>query len=674
MGFITPLVAAVAAGITVPSLVSLYFLKLKRKRMVIPSTLLWQRAVQDLQVNAPFQRIKNNLLLWVQLLLLALLLFAMARPTQNAMADPGRRIVIVLDCSGSMNATDEQGKSRLEAAKTQALQVIDNLDAGGTGDHNAGGTGAMVIAYAHRALVLQDFTTDLARVRRAIKDIQPTDQRSHFDTAIAAVEPHARQSTDGQPLVVHVFSDGRITPSTDKPIALAGAEVRYHRLGQSLESGDNLAIAALSARRDFSKPQLVQVYARLANFSNQPITTNVSFRADDRVLSTQKVTVPALKLDPAAPPGSLPAPGELGLTFDMTWLGDALLTVSHDHGDLILADNTARSLLAPSRDLRVLMVTTGNGYLELACKAADVKNLVQMAPDQYEKQDPGRLRRGGWDDAAVTGATGAAGEGFDVIIFDRYAPKTTPPINSLYFGALPAIEGLSHKDTSPDAPSNELITQWDRSNELLRNVELSDIPLRRPGRLIVPVDGKVLAIGREGPVMAEVKRDGIRHVIVGFDLYESLWPHRISFPVFIKNTLPILGLEGTAQEAGVAYHAGENAVIIPDKPIETIEYTGPASLTGRALGTTLTVDAFPRAGLYETRQDISTRYKQLAVNMLDTQESDPRIVEKLQIGTSAAAAQAQAVEVRKEIWPWFVWGALAVLLLEWMIYTKRMRI
>ncbi len=461
----------------IPALVSLYFLKLKRKRMVIPSTLLWQRAVQDLQVNAPFQKIKNNLLLWIQLLLLLLLLFAMARPTQNAFASPGERVVIVIDHSASMNTTDEEGRSRLEAAKERALDVVDNLDAGGSGQ---AGAGAMVIAYAHRTVVLQDFTTDLVRVRSAIRGIEATDQRSHLDSAIAAVEPHARQAGGEEKLYVHVFSDGRVSKSTDEPLALANAEVRYHRmgtLGADSGGGDNLAIAALSARRDFDKPQLVQVYARLANFSDQPITTNVRFMADDRVLSTQRVTVPAVSQAPAAA-GQLPPAGETGLTFDMTWLGDALITIRHDHADLLEADNTARMLLSPSRELRVLMVTTGNGYLELAANSAGIENLVQMTPEQYEKQDPNRLRRGGWDDAAIAGASGAAGEGFDVIIFDRYAPEDVPLINSLYFAAVPPLEGLSRKDTREDSPANELITQWDRSSELLRNVELSDIPLR----------------------------------------------------------------------------------------------------------------------------------------------------------------------------------------------------
>ncbi len=56
MGFLSPWVIAIAAGVTVPPLVALYFLKLKRDVRVVPSTLLWKKAIEDLRVNSPFQR------------------------------------------------------------------------------------------------------------------------------------------------------------------------------------------------------------------------------------------------------------------------------------------------------------------------------------------------------------------------------------------------------------------------------------------------------------------------------------------------------------------------------------------------------------------------------------------------------------------------------------------
>ena len=124
MNFLSPMTALIAAGITVPLLVSLYFLKLRRRRVTISSTLLWKKAIQDMQVNAPFQRLRRNLLLLLQLLVLAALLIALARPTLRGMAQPGDRMVILIDHSASMNATDIS-PTRLDESKKRALELID---------------------------------------------------------------------------------------------------------------------------------------------------------------------------------------------------------------------------------------------------------------------------------------------------------------------------------------------------------------------------------------------------------------------------------------------------------------------------------------------------------------------------------------------------------------------
>src|ERR1043166_8851316 len=100
--------AIIAAAIAIPALLILYFLKLRRREMPISSTLLWKKAIQDLQVNAPFQRLRRNLLLLLQLLLLLLLLLALSRPVTNYTPPPGKTCVILIDRSASMATRDQE--------------------------------------------------------------------------------------------------------------------------------------------------------------------------------------------------------------------------------------------------------------------------------------------------------------------------------------------------------------------------------------------------------------------------------------------------------------------------------------------------------------------------------------------------------------------------------------
>src|ERR1700722_14916390 len=92
--------AAVAAAVAVPLLLILYFLKLRRREMPVASTLLWRKAIQDLQVNAPFQKLRRNLLFLLQLLLLLLLALALSRPISSYSPGAGKVSVLLIDRSG----------------------------------------------------------------------------------------------------------------------------------------------------------------------------------------------------------------------------------------------------------------------------------------------------------------------------------------------------------------------------------------------------------------------------------------------------------------------------------------------------------------------------------------------------------------------------------------------
>src|SRR5215208_2288507 len=120
---------AIAALLSITALLVLYFLKLRRREMPVSSTILWRKAVQDLQVNAPFQKLRKNLLLLLQLLLLILLCLALMRPIWNVKPGAGKLTVILIDRSASMAAKDVAGgkRTRLEEAKRLALDLVDSM-------------------------------------------------------------------------------------------------------------------------------------------------------------------------------------------------------------------------------------------------------------------------------------------------------------------------------------------------------------------------------------------------------------------------------------------------------------------------------------------------------------------------------------------------------------------
>ena len=117
MTLLTPLFGLLAL-LAIPILL-LYMLKLRRQEVKVSSTLLWQMLLEDRQANVPWQKLRRNLLLLVQLLILAALIFALLRPALPSDTIGNAEVIVVLDASASMQATDVS-PSRFDAAKDEA--------------------------------------------------------------------------------------------------------------------------------------------------------------------------------------------------------------------------------------------------------------------------------------------------------------------------------------------------------------------------------------------------------------------------------------------------------------------------------------------------------------------------------------------------------------------------
>src|SRR5438270_5110476 len=124
MSFLAPIAFAFAASI--PVVILFYLLTRKRVVKLVSSTFPWQKFLAETQASAPFQKLRKNWLLILQIILLALTVLALSRPFFKTKATPAQLRVVILDASASMQATDER-LSRFEKARSEALKSVDSL-------------------------------------------------------------------------------------------------------------------------------------------------------------------------------------------------------------------------------------------------------------------------------------------------------------------------------------------------------------------------------------------------------------------------------------------------------------------------------------------------------------------------------------------------------------------
>src|SRR4029453_18022899 len=95
MNFLEPI--AFWFALSLPVVIVFYLLKRKRVVKLVSSTLLWQKFLAETQASAPFQKLRKNWLLMLQILLLILAVLALSRPFFATKAKPGELRVVILD-------------------------------------------------------------------------------------------------------------------------------------------------------------------------------------------------------------------------------------------------------------------------------------------------------------------------------------------------------------------------------------------------------------------------------------------------------------------------------------------------------------------------------------------------------------------------------------------------
>lgn len=644
MTFLTPIPAITAACLAVPALLVLYFLKLRRRPVRVSSTLLWVQATRDLQVNIPLRLIRPSWLLALQLLILALFLLAMARPAIDAAGASAERLVLLIDRSASMSANDVvEGSSRvtrLDRAKTLARRWIAS---------KGGGSTVAVVAFAGSPEIVFNFSTDRSGAELAVDAVTPTDQPGDLAAALrlagAMLAGDADEAGVRVPGVVVLVSDGSFAAADG--LSLPGAEFRFERVGPEREALDNLGIAAISARRERDDPGAVRLFARVVNAGPREAAAPLVLAIDGREIERRPVLVPA----------GAESAGELAVTFSFRSRDGGLCTLRLDRADALPADDAVSMILNPATKPR-LVVAVRDPRPGVEPMHWVVTNILD------ELELPYRVMPAA---AFESDARGGGLSGFDLAITIACSPAAMPPIPSISFGgASPA--------TAPG-----YFVSWQRTHPLLREVSLDTVFVSRAVPLAEPAAGGAiteLARGPAGPFIVERDEGAVRRVNVAFDPADSTWPLSPSFTVFLAGAIDDLTMRSD-DRAGRSFTTAEPASITPPRGDGPLTLDGPVRLTidRPVAGGPTPLGVLHRAGVYRILNapaGAAPASTAVAVNLTDSVESALRTGAALRVGGDPVAAAASGGGPR-ELWPWLVGAALALLTVEWLLHARLTR-
>jgi uncharacterized membrane protein len=609
MNFLSPLAFALV-GLTVP-LVLLYFLKVRRRERRISSLLLWSSEKRDREASAFFQRLQRDPLIVLQILALLMLATALARPTVTVMGHGARKVVVVLDTSASMKARDVS-PSRFARAQAEAAGLVSRLGEGAE---------VMVIEAGVQPKVAAALGRDRDRALGAIASGQARDLPNRVAEAVRT----ARALVASDPAAeIYVFTDG---------VGPLGAEaerkdsrIRWMGVGRG---GRNVGITDLAVRKTYYGAFDYQAFASLVNYTPDTQDFTFSLDIDDKPIAEKSVT-----LEPNV---------RRSVVLPFSHTGGGTVSARLRINDDLASDNAAYAVLPPPKKIAVALVSSGNLFLEKALKTDPQVALEVKSPDQYQ---------GGMADA-------------DVVILDSVHVPRVGPGRFVFVNAVPGdvpIEVMGRLE-------RPAIMDWDRNHLVMRHVDLAKVVIEDAARIRPLAAGRPLVEAIGSPLIYALEEQDRRAIFVGFDLFKTDFPLRVAFPLILSNSLRWLH-PSTADQASLQFAAGQPILLPVPHGVSAATVTLPSGRSVKAQITRgmVSFSETEEVGVYS----LSTPKGEtkIAVNLTDADESNlaPR---PLPAPPAAAGVATTPVPVQRELWPLFVLLALALLLVEGLLYWRR---
>lgn len=622
MTLLSPLALALSA-LAAP-IILMYILKLRRRPMVVSSTFLWRKALDDVQANAPWRRLRVTTLLILQILVLLALVLVQAQPafsrTERLTAD----LILIVDVSYGMQAHDV-GPTRFAVAQGDAHSLANTV--------GSGEVVSVIGMGAQPSLEIGD-SSDPGAVSRAIDSLRDGLSAPNFPEALSLAGSLARSGQATRAVVLTSRQSGISSLPLQVPFP-----VEIMRIGGRLRDLGISDFAASSARGK------TKALARVENFGIATARSDLDLFVDGQLADVRPLQI---------------APGQQSVQRWNDLPGNArVLHVRLTQPDDVTTDKQAWAVVRAASQTRVLLVSRGDYFLQTALTLDPAIQLSVVEPSVFK---PALVRH------------------YDLVVFDGILPATlpkgpgypvpvlliSPPAGTvrtagtrLTFGRLVAGATVSPAPSPPGLPGVAAITQY---------VDVSDVHVAAERGASLPGWMEPVFLSGTSPLVAAGETNGRRVAATTFNLQESDWPLRISFPILIKNLVDYL-IPGVGVGA-TNVPIGQMVPLLPEPGVKEVEITRPGGpvVRVRLPFAPFTNTAVP--GVYMVRELGRTQIVDFAVNFMPSRPTPAAGPARVTLGASKRGG-SRSVGVPADLDWVVVLACLGLLTTEWWLAFRR---
>jgi len=599
----------------IPILILIHILKSKPKEVDVSNLFLWQEVLRESGLQVALKRLKKNLPLLLQILMIILMALALSRPTWRHLVHKKGDIILVIDTSASMQTKSGSG-TRFDLARAKALQVINQCERNQR---------ILVVEAGRRPILKSGFSANQNQARNIVAELNPTDAPAKLEKALYLALSFIDPSKDDH---IVLISDGA---GSDLSTLLKA----HPKIVPIIVSGQawNIGITKFEFRQAIDRPDAYEIMLEVKNFTPQTAACPLRLAIDKTLIFENQLKFGARE--------------KKVLIFPYSGLISGIAQAALEIDDDFSVDNTAHLALSPSKDIWILLVSQGNYFLEKLLQAYPnvmVNSVPKVFPSSWKEQT----------------------ERHDIVIIDRIDFPLTEKGNFLLIDAYSPSLPLQ-KTGQIDFPR---IVDWNKQSPLMANVNMSAIRIEKAARLKTAPGLQPLVESSQGGLMYTFAKNGLRAVFWGFDIARSDLPLKVAFPTLMSNIINWLNPHKLSF-SNLQTNAGEPFDIYLDPETKNFAIRAPNAKwkTHKATSNPFTYTDTNKVGIYTVSANKKQRY--FTVNLFNAAESDinPKL-QAISSPRSVTPSPSEKTPVQQHLWTFLLILGLAVLILEWHFWLK----